>query len=64
MKQRTKFLLEWEHRPHTLPTKVDDLVEDVVVRARKEHPRRSTPFTQPFAEVVAPNTAWCVDLTG
>jgi putative transposase len=149
MKEKTKFLLEWERRwdegegvvniaalcrqfgisrrtgydwieryhraghdlavvggrstrPHTLPTKVSDDVEDIVAQMRKEFPkygpkklraliidqypripvpapstigiilqrrglcvprkrcriRRSTPFSQPFADVVAANTTW------
>jgi transposase InsO family protein len=155
MKEKTKFLLEWERRwdegegvvnisalcrqfgisrrtgydwieryhraghdlavvegrstrPHTLPTKVSDDVEDIVAQVRKEFPkygpkklraliinqypripvpapstigiilqrrglctprkrcrvRRSTPFSQPFADVVAANTTWCVDFKG
>ena len=100
-------VVDRSHRPSTMPTKVDEEIEELVVAARKSQPRygpkklrslliehyahlpvpaastigeilkrrglsqrsrkrrrRSTPFSHPFADVVAPNTTWCVDFKG
>jgi transposase InsO family protein len=100
-------VLDRSHRPVATPTKVDEQIEELVVAVRKAYPRfgpkklrsvlveryadlpvpaastigeilkrrglsqrpkrrrrRSTPFSAPFAEVIAPNTTWCADFKG